>query len=95
MPLNYSRYVSRFLELESSSASCEVTGERLNRGGGYGLEVPCKYTLRGIPEAVAWIAKCITKENAKIRSAVDQNQDGKNRTNSASDSSDCSRRLRK
>ena len=36
-------------------------------GGGYGIEVPCKYTFRGIPELVAWIAKCVIKENAKLK----------------------------
>ena len=33
VPLNYSRYINQFLEIESSSVSCEITGERLNRGG--------------------------------------------------------------
>ena len=46
-----------------SSASCEVTGKRLNRGGSYGLEVPCKYKFQGVPKIVAWIEKCIAKEN--------------------------------
>ena len=36
-------------------------------GGGYGIEVPCKYTFRGIPELVAWIAKCVIKENTKLK----------------------------
>ena len=77
MPLIYSRYASRFLELKSSSTSCEVTGRRLNRGGGYGLEVPCKYKLQGVPEAVDWVAKCMDKETGKIKNAIERNQDTK------------------
>ena len=95
VPLIYTRYVSRFLELESSSASCEVTGKRLNRGGGYGLEVPCKYKFQGVPKVVAWIAKCIGKENDKITTAVDLNQDTKKRRKNTSDSTDSSKRQRK
>ena len=50
----------------------------MNRGGGYGLEVPCKYKLQaGVPKVVAWIAKCIGKGNDKITTAVNQNQDTK------------------
>ena len=32
VPLSFSRYISQFLLIDSSSASCEVTGKRLNRG---------------------------------------------------------------
>ena len=93
--LIYTRYVSCFLELESSSVSCEVTAKRLNRGGGYGLEVPCKYKFQGFPKVVAWIAKCIGKENEKITTAVDLNQDANKRRKNTSDSTDSSKRQRK
>ena len=95
VPLIYTRYVSRFLELESSSASCEFTGKRLNRGGCYGLEVPCKYKFQGVPKVVAWIAKCIAKEKDRITTAVDLNQDAKNSAKEESDSTDSSKRQRK
>ena len=90
VPLIYTRYVSRFMELESSSASCKVTAKRLNRGGGYGLEVPCKYKFQGVPKVLAWIARCIAIENDKITTAVDLNQDAKKRRKNTSDSTDSS-----
>ena len=34
----------------SHKAAVEVTGEKLNRGTGYGLEIPCIYHLYG-PDA--------------------------------------------
>ena len=96
VPLKYSHYINRFLEIESSSISCEITGERLNCGGGYGLEVPCKFTFQGIPELVVWIVKCVIKENAKIETAVNQNQDsGKKKRKSTSNFAYCSKTLHK
>ena len=47
---------------DSSSASCEVTGKRLNRGSGYGLGVPCKYVFEGNRLAVKFLRECITRE---------------------------------
>ena len=37
-----------------------MTGERINRGGGYGLEVPCKYRISGQEKAVDWIKRKAT-----------------------------------
>lgn len=38
------------------SMSCK----RVNRGGGYGLEVPCNYCLTGQKKAIEWVKKKIT-----------------------------------
>ena len=43
---------------------------------------------------VAWIAKCTGKENEKITTAVDLNQDAKKRRKNTSDSTDSSKRKR-
>ena len=90
MPLNFCRYVSRFLELESNSASCEVTGKWVNCGEGYGMEVPSKYTFWGIGQAVTWLNKCITKEDSKIMDAIADNEESRNKTRKNSDLSDAS-----
>ena len=34
-----------------------MTGKRINRGGGYGLEEPCKYRISGQKKAVDWIKR--------------------------------------
>ena len=39
--------VSAFLSRSTNSRVAKVTGSKVNRGGGYGLEIPCKYTFRG------------------------------------------------
>ena len=37
-----------------------MTGKRINRTGGYGLEVPCKYRISGQEKAVDWIKRKAT-----------------------------------
>ena len=43
VPFNLAPLVSAFLRREVSKGLVEVTGEKINRGGGYGLEIPCTY----------------------------------------------------
>ena len=38
----------------------KVTSKRINRGGGYGLEVPCKYRISEQEKAVDWIKRKAT-----------------------------------
>ncbi len=38
-----------FLSRDTCKAFVEVTGSRVNRGAGFGLEIPCKYRLCGPP----------------------------------------------
>ena len=47
IPYNMAPTVSQFLRREHNQAFAEVTGERVNRGAGYGLEIPCKYHFYG------------------------------------------------
>lgn len=47
VPRRLSRLFSTFLQRDSSEGVAEVTGERVNRGAGYGVEVPCKFRLFG------------------------------------------------
>ena len=39
----------QFLRRDVNKAFVEVTGEKVNRGAGYGLEIPCVYRLYGPP----------------------------------------------
>lgn len=39
--------LSSFLARDSNEGKVEITGGRVNRGAGYGLEVPCIYRLYG------------------------------------------------
>ena len=46
-----------FLKLAGSHIEVEVTGKYVNRGAGYGLQIPCKYHVNGQEKAVAWVSK--------------------------------------
>lgn len=50
VPFNLAPTLSNFLKRSVNKGTVEVTGQRVNRGGGYGVEIPCKYRLYG-PEA--------------------------------------------
>ena len=55
MQNNISKFVYKFLKLPNSKLSCKVKGKRLNRGAGYGLEIPVIYTFNGHEKAIKWI----------------------------------------
>ena len=40
VPFNLAPIFSHFLQRDFNKASLEITGDRINRGAGYGLEVP-------------------------------------------------------
>ena len=46
VPKAYSRIVSCFIG-HGNRASCEITGDRINRGVQLGVEVPCVYKFYG------------------------------------------------
>ena len=49
VPFNLARIISAFLKRSCNKRLVEVTGNRVNRGAGYGLEIPCKYNFYGLP----------------------------------------------
>ena len=50
--LAISKCISLFLTLPESLLETKLTGKRINQGGGYGLEVLCKYHISGKEKAV-------------------------------------------
>ena len=47
IPYNISSTVFQFLRRDCNQGFAEVTGNYVNRGAGYGLEIPCKYKFLG------------------------------------------------
>ena len=45
VPFNLAPIISAFLKRSCNKGLVEVTGNRVNRGAGYGLEIPCKYNF--------------------------------------------------
>ena len=50
LPENISKLCTLFLKVPSTRIRARVTGKRLNRGGGYGLEVPVVFSSTGSRE---------------------------------------------
>ena len=47
VPFNLAPTVSAFLRRSRNKCLAEVRGSKVNRGGGYGLEIPCEYHFFG------------------------------------------------
>ena len=52
VPYNIAPYMSRFLKRDVNIAYAKVTWGKINRGAGYGLEIPCIYLLYGSREYI-------------------------------------------
>ena len=46
-----------FLRLPKSSINCKISGNRVNRGAGNGLEIPCEYSADNNRQAVVLVEK--------------------------------------
>ena len=54
---------ANFLARNCNKATVEVTGAKVNRGGGYGLKIPCIYRLYGPTAYVARLEKIINEQD--------------------------------
>ena len=71
---SFCRYFSQYLLIRGTTVLCEVTGKRTNRGSGYGLEIPCRYTINGNKLDVRWLNELILKEATIVKDAVDKDR---------------------
>ena len=52
VPKSLSLWISMFLRLPKSGINCKIIGNKLYRGAGNGLEIPCGYSAGGDRQAV-------------------------------------------
>ena len=52
--------VSNFLKRTVNKGSVQVTGDKVNRGAGYGLEIPCLYRLYGPEDYISKVKHIIS-----------------------------------
>ena len=57
IPHNISKFSSMFFTIPSTAIEVEVLGKRVNRGSGYGQEIPVKYRYYGQENLIQWFAK--------------------------------------
>ena len=49
------QWVTKFLKRASNSGTVVITGKRVNRGAGYGLELPCEFKFQGHKFSCDWL----------------------------------------
>ena len=70
VPFNWSKLASMFLKVPNSCIRATVTGKRVNRGAGLGLEIPMDYTFYGDARVVLWLEKAFKKITENIDAKV-------------------------
>ena len=62
VPALMATWLSKFLKRPTNCTKVIIKGKRVNRGGGYGLEVPCEDIFEGDSFSSGWLqAKLITE----------------------------------
>ena len=59
-----------FLKVPNTSIEVQVIVKRLNRGGGYGLEIPVIYRFHGKEKLVNWLIKKIEAIKTELECKV-------------------------
>ena len=60
------QWVTKFLKRASNSVTVVITGKRINRGAGYGLELPCEFKFQGGKYSCDWLKEKLKKENFDV-----------------------------
>jgi len=55
-------WLTKFLKRGTNDGKGVVKGKRINRSGGYGLEVPCEYHFAGDKFSITWLETKLQKE---------------------------------
>ena len=55
-------WLTKFLKRPTNSGKVVITGKRVNRGGGYGLEIPCEYIFQGDLFSCNWLKDKLINE---------------------------------
>ena len=66
VPLLLSKTLNKFLRLPGSYASWKVTGTKINKGTGAGLEIPIEITFVEKETATEWLKKALHLMNMMI-----------------------------
>ena len=59
-------WLTKFLKRQTNSAKVIINGKRVNRGSGYGLEIPCEYHFHGDRFSCQWLKGKLIQEKFKL-----------------------------
>lgn len=73
---NIAPFILAFLRHDTNSGFTKVVGEKVNRGVGYGLEIPCVYTFYGpksyVKELVASLEASVSRPDRVINLMINE-----------------------
>ena len=72
VPINLSKIFHQFMKIPNCTIGCKVTGKLVNRGAGYGREIPVQYRFIGAEKAVELAKKNIKKVFENINKKVNK-----------------------
>ena len=72
VPENLSEIFHQFMKISNCTIGCKVTGKRVDRGAGYGLDILVQYRFIGAVKAVEWAEKNIKKVFENINKKVNK-----------------------
>ena len=70
VPKNISKIVFMFLSLPNCGVDVIVTGKRVNRGAGYGLEIPSSFYFYVSEKAINWMKVKISRAQDELKENV-------------------------
>ena len=70
VPQNICDHFWTFLSLPKTLIHARVLGKRVNRGAGYGLEVPVCFIFQDHVKGIAWVKKKIERAEKMVQSRI-------------------------
>ena len=61
IPFDWSKLAAKFLQFPNHHIHVVVTGKRVNRGAGFGVEIPVDYIFKGNFRATTWLKKALER----------------------------------
>ena len=59
--------LKKFLSLANYSIRVHVKGKRINRGVGYGLEIPAEYLFYGNERSIQWVKRTLDGIDGNVK----------------------------
>ena len=67
IPKLMATWVSKFLKRPTNTGKVVIKGKRINRGAGFGLEIPCEYIFEGDRFSSLWLQRKLIKEEFVVK----------------------------
>ena len=72
VPQNICDHFWKFLSPLKTSILARVLGKRVNRGAGYGFEIPVCFIFQGHVKGIAWVKKKIKDAEKMVQSRIEK-----------------------